>query len=227
MKVSVISAVVLAMLAGGAHAGVILDWQFQKAEVEVGQPGNVVASDVGVTQWDAQDSQWWTCAEAEAAGYGEADAVLGRWDSTDPTGIVVVELVTSIDLIAYEPPAGQTNYAHGKTYFQMAVFVSDQPYEFELDYEMDMPWEDDPGMVQNDHFVNTYGDGPVLQPQDDPYMILWGAVDYTYTIDWQGWGDVGGHADTALTLILTPVPEPATLSLLAMGGLAILRRRRR
>lgn len=227
MKALIVSAVVLAVFAGGAHAGVVFDWHFQRAEVEIGQPGNVVASDVGVTQWDPEYSQWWTCAEVEAAGYGEALAVLGRRDSTDPAGVVTVEVEAFIDLVAYEPLAGQTNYADGYVYFQLAVWVSDQPYEFVLDYEMDMPGGGDFWMVQNDHFVNSYGDGPILAPREDQYTLLWGAVDYTCTIDSQDWGDAGGYAETVLTLTLTPVPEPATLSVLALGGLVALRRRRR
>lgn len=38
-----------------------------------------------------------------------------------------------------------------------------------------------------------------------------------------GWGDINGESHAFL---MTPVPEPATVSLLAFGGLALLRKRK-
>ena len=48
------------------------------------------------------------------------------------------------------------------------------------------------------------------------------AIDVTYSITDSGAGDIAFRG-----VMITAVPEPATMSLLALGGLAMLRRRRR
>lgn len=69
------------------------------------------------------------------------------------------------------------------------------------------------------------GDEPY--PSEGPYILLWGGVDYTVTgREDDGWGFVSAHAATDLTLDIVPIPEPANLVLLAIGGLLLVRRRR-
>lgn len=67
-------------------------------------------------------------------------------------------------------------------------------------------------------------------------QISAGQVDSTpqsMTVDWDGeditriWVDTGNHQSAAVYDNLTIVPEPGTMGLLALGGLAMIRRRRR
>ena len=221
--VCAVVAVLGGVVAGRAEAGLILDWQYFEAKAELGQSGVVELSDVEETEWDSESS---ASAMAEVSdSLGETIAELQGSRSVDGAGVLTIDLTSALDLGVNEDAGDAINFSHGETYFQLAVVVSDQPYRFDLEYELDEA--SGPFVTQNDHFVNTYGSGPILYPQAEPYILLWGGIDYTVTgFDFPDWEHLSAHASTELTLELTPVPEPATLSLLAVCGLALVRRRR-
>lgn len=206
-----------------AQGGLTLGWQFFESEAHLGQSGVVVLSDTDEVTWGD---------EANASAMADVDSELGEtiaelqgWQSVDGDGVYTLDLTTTIDLRVNED-AGAINFSRGRTYFQLAVTVSDQPYRFDLDYEIDDATG--PFVTQYDHFVNTYGDGPILYPRAEDYILLWGGLNYQITgFDFGGWEHLSTGAATDLTLVLTPVPEPATLVLLAAGGLVLIHRRRR
>lgn len=79
-----------------------------------------------------------------------------------------------------------------------------------------MVWANTPGHTRTD--LNT------LIPSDSGWAYLTEAYDINDSGQIVGYGRLSGsNFDRAF--LLTPVPEPATLSLLALGSLAILRRR--
>jgi probable HAF family extracellular repeat protein len=81
-----------------------------------------------------------------------------------------------------------------------------------------MIWTNTPEHTRTD--LNT------LIPPDSGWAYLAEAYDINDSGQIVGYGRlVGSNFDRAF--LLTPVPEPASLSLLALAGLAILRRRRR
>ncbi|MBN1488472.1 MAG: PEP-CTERM sorting domain-containing protein [Phycisphaerae bacterium] len=165
-------------------------------------------------------------AEVEDAGLGSSSAELEILQQVDALDVWTVDLATAIDLSVNEDAGGAINFARGETYFQLAVIVSDVPYAFDLEYEFDEP--SGPFITNAEHFVCQYGSGSVLYPRTEPYILLWGGMDYTASgLDSSGWGYLCAHAETNVTLSIEPVPEPITLSLLAVGGLAVLRQRRK
>jgi hypothetical protein len=218
------AAAVVGFAVGTAQAGLVLEWQFQEATAELGQDGSVILSEDGVTEWLAAESQWATMANVKETDLGTASAELQIWEQVDARGAWTIDISTALDMNVNEDPGGAINFAKGYTYFQLAVYVSDVPYEFNLDYELDDPSA--PFIEQHDHFVNQYGGGAALEPQDDPYVLLWGGVDYTTSgFDFSGWGYVCAHAETNATLSIVPIPEPATLALAGLAGAVACRRR--
>ncbi|NLX13929.1 MAG: PEP-CTERM sorting domain-containing protein [Phycisphaerales bacterium] len=214
--------VVVTFVTGTAQAGVILDWQFFESEAQLGQSGVIALSDKMETVWGSEPNAS-AMADVESS-LGETIAELQGSQSVDGTGVWTINLTSALDLRVNEDSGGVINFSRGKTYFQLAVVVSDQPYQFDLDYDIDDAGG--PFVTQYDHFVATYGSGSILYPREDPYILLWGGLDYAVTsFAVGGWDYLSAHASTKLTLELVPVPEPATVSLLLLGGLSLLRRR--
>jgi hypothetical protein len=85
------------------------------------------------------------------------------------------------------------------------VVVGSTPYYYLLQHDADQP-------LSQSLAISASG---VLQP----------SIEYIFYIGAQSRGD-GQASFSNMALVLTPTPEPATLSLLALGGLAVLRRRR-
>lgn len=212
-----ITAAALVLMVGTAHAGVVLNWDFQDAIAQIGQSGAVVLQDVRAGMS--------AMAQVQDPSLGSTNAELQIAQQSDASGAWTVVISSSLDMRVNEDPGAAINFSRGYTYFQLAVTVSDMPYEFDLDYDLLTPAA--PFITKHDHFVSHYGSGTILQPQTEPYVLMWGAMDYTTTgFGFPGWGYLASHAETDLTLKLTPVPEPATLSLLVLGGLALIARRR-
>lgn len=218
-----VCAVVVTFVTGPAQAGLVLDWQYFESEAQLGQSGVVVLSDRAEELWGSGSS---ASAMADVHNsLGETIAELQGWQSVDGTGGWTLNLTSALDLRVNEDGGGAINFSRGKTYFQLAVVVSDQPYHFDLNYAIDDAGG--PFVTQYDHFVATYGSGSILYPREAPYMLLWGGLDYEVTgFAFSGWEYLSAHASTELTLELASVPEPTTLVLLALGGLALICRRR-
>lgn len=215
--------VVLTFVAGTAQAGLLLDWQYFESEAQLGQSGVVVLSDKTEAVWGSEPNAS-AMADVESS-LGETIAELQGWQSVDGSGVWTLNLTSALDLRVNEDSGGAINFSRGKTYFQLAVVVSDQPYQFDLDYDIDDA--SGPFVTQYDHFVATYGSGSILYPREDPYILLWGGLDYEVTgFAFSSWEYLSTHASTELMLELAPIPEPATL-LLALGGLTVLKRRER
>jgi len=76
-------------------------------------------------------------------------------------------------------------------------------------------YTDADGTVREDYFV-----GQIEYTAGTPVPVT-GYVDLRYTLSFEG------ATSYLLSQEMTPIPEPTTLTLLALGGLAVLRRRRK
>ena len=221
------AAALCSVVAVNAQAGVTFHWDFQVANTEVGRDGAALDSDDAVTVWDETYQEWITETCSEAVDVGEAYADMVTWTSTDPvSGIASVGIEAAVELITFAPTGAEPTYTHGYAYFQLVATISDQPYTMELDAELDVIDEADFWITNNDHFVNSYDPSLTLQPSIDPYVLVWGAINYDCLIDFKTGDDHCGYAETIVGLNLIPVPEPVSLSLLAVSGLTLLQRRR-
>ena len=225
------------MLGGQALGALDFDWQYLEAEGWVYDGIGEVAHDAA--GWPANPYDFWMEAEAVSEPDGEADAeLIGEFLAALPN-VTVVELETAVNLYAYYDDAdagNEENTAEGYTYFQLAITVSDMPYAFSLQVEMEEPSNDWSSIVQYDHFVNFNGPDPdgdgegVLQPGET--YLLWGGVHYEVssefsTLDFGGPWPFTASASTDAWLTLEEVPEPGAMALLALGGIVMRRRRRR
>ena len=143
--------------------------------------------------------------------FGLAVGVLDITESSGPDGAVTIDILS--ELYLETDSFGFFPYSQAGTYFQVAVQVTDQPYEFQMASSLV------PGgtATEINHYVHGYN-GTILVPNPgDWYLLAYG--DLHYRLEGGSMMDV---AYTEVALTLAPVPVPGALTLLALGwtGLA-------
>ena len=205
MKAIFVAITMLIVFSSNSFASITLDWQFLETEAEIGQ------SIDNLSIFDDSSPQ----AHAQYDEFGDVNAGVFADVFTDKMDVISVTIASVVTFDGQEPDPFATVYGHGKTYYQLAVYIYDQPYALDISYEF---YGNETGMVQEiDNFVCTNGDGTVLYPQIDPYLIVWGGSDYSIFLEEAGYENFYDYAETDITARFTPVPVPSSLWLLGSG----------
>jgi len=185
--------------------------------------------------------------ESGVIGTYEFPYVAARFDlnSVDWTQVSALEL--DVSFTTYSSPAltafwlqrfddlGHMESVHGDSLYE-------SPHTDSGYWKFNITWDDSHGYyaVWSESSFDVYGGGPLGTFRLADFVGADGILEFgmrgTYTTSATGgtWGDiryyrdgVWGHTDVVNSAILRVVPEPATLALVALGGLGVLARRRR